>query len=175
MYQDKKEQVQNHQKKTTFQVLFLFYKLILLSLLYSFFISRLLVSSNSFFLGSKSCFSWNCAVLSFTLSTNPLKTFLKAFKPSVRSLRNSLVLSYIKITSRFKSLILYFKDLFSSSNSLSSFTFSLNRSTRPLYFSLTCPCSLLNFLYSLAISVLMRFLTCCFNLSLSLAAVTKFL
>src|SRR5699024_11454893 len=47
--------------------------------------------------------------------------------------------------------------------------------TRPLYFSLTCPCSLLNFLYSLAISVLMRFLTCCFNLSLSLAAVTKFL
>src|SRR5699024_12856206 len=37
------------------------------------------------------------------------------------------------------------------------------RSTRPLYFSLTCPCSLLNFLYSLAISVLMRFLTCCFK------------
>lgn len=28
MYQDKKEQVQNHQKKTHFQVLFLFYKLI---------------------------------------------------------------------------------------------------------------------------------------------------
>lgn len=28
MYQDKKEQVQNHQKKTRFQVLFLFYKLI---------------------------------------------------------------------------------------------------------------------------------------------------
>src|SRR5699024_12386629 len=55
------------------------------------------------------------------------------------------------------------------------FTFSLNRSTRPLYFSLTCPCSLLNFLYSLAISVLMRFLTCCFNLSLSLEEVTKFL
>lgn len=27
-YQDKKEQVQNHQKKTPFQVLFLFYKLI---------------------------------------------------------------------------------------------------------------------------------------------------
>ena len=28
MYQDKKEQGQNHQKKTPFQVLFLFYKLI---------------------------------------------------------------------------------------------------------------------------------------------------
>ena len=28
MYQDKKEQVKNHQKKTPFQVLFLFYKLI---------------------------------------------------------------------------------------------------------------------------------------------------
>lgn len=28
MYQDKKEQVQNHQKKTPFQVFFLFYKLI---------------------------------------------------------------------------------------------------------------------------------------------------
>jgi len=28
LYQDKKEQVQNHQKKTPFQVLFLFYKLI---------------------------------------------------------------------------------------------------------------------------------------------------
>lgn len=27
-YQDKKEQVQNHQKKTPFQVFFLFYKLI---------------------------------------------------------------------------------------------------------------------------------------------------
>lgn len=90
MYQDKKEQVQNHQKKTPFQVLFLFYKLIPWSRLRSFFTSRLWVSSNSFFLGSKSCFSWNCAVLSFTLSTNPLKTFLKAFKPSVRSLRNSL-------------------------------------------------------------------------------------
>src|SRR5699024_12196818 len=72
-------------------------------------------------------------------------------------------------------LILDFKDLFSSSSSLLSFTFSLNRSTRPLYFSLSCLCSLLNFLYSLAISVLIRFLTCCFNLSLSLAAVTKFL
>src|SRR5699024_505724 len=112
MYQDKKEQVQNHQKKTPFQVLFLFYKLIPCSRLRSFFTSRLLVSSNSFFLGSKSCFSWNCAVLSFTLSTIPLKTFLKAFKPSVRSLRNSLVLSLIKLTSLFKSLILDFKDFF---------------------------------------------------------------
>src|SRR5699024_5506795 len=93
MYQDKKEQVQYHQKNTAFQVLFLFYKLIPLSSLSSFFTSRLLVSSYSFFLGFYSCFSWNCAVLSFTLSTNLLKTFLKAFKPSVRSLRNSLVLS----------------------------------------------------------------------------------
>src|SRR5699024_5627852 len=118
MYQDKKEQVQNHQKKTPFQVLFLFYILIPCSRLRSFFTSRLCVISNSFFLGSKSFFSLNCAVLSFTLSTNPLKTFLKAFTPSVRSLRNSLVLSYIKRTSRFKSLILDFRDLFSSSNSL---------------------------------------------------------
>src|SRR5699024_1542963 len=118
MYQDKKEQVQNHQKKTPFQELFLFYKLIPLSRLRSFFTSWSWVSSNSLFLVSKSCFFWNCAVLSFTLSTNPLKTFLKAFKPFVRSLRNSLVLSYIKLTSRFKSLILDFKDLFSSSNSL---------------------------------------------------------
>src|SRR5699024_12377804 len=118
MYQDKKEQVQNHQKKTPFQVLFLFYKLIPGSRLRSFFTSRLCVSSNSFFLGSKSCFSWNCAVLSFTLSTNPLNTFLNPFKPSVRFLRNSLVLSYLKLTSRFKSLILDFKDLFSSSNYL---------------------------------------------------------
>lgn len=41
MYQDKKEQVQNHQKKTPFQVLFLFYKLIPRSRLRSFFTSRL--------------------------------------------------------------------------------------------------------------------------------------
>src|SRR5699024_5057098 len=118
MYQDKKEQVQNHQKKTPFQMLFLFYNLISCSPLCSFLTFRLCVSSTSFFVGSISCFSWNCAVLSFTLSTNPLKTFLKAFKPSLRSLRNSLVLSYIKLTSRFISLILDFKDLFSSSNSL---------------------------------------------------------
>src|SRR5699024_12204861 len=114
MYQDKKEQVQNHQKKTPFQVLFLFYKLIPSSRLRSFFTSRLCVSSNSFFLGSKSCFSWNCAVLSFILSTNPLTTILKAFKPSVRSLINSLVFSYIKLTSRFISLIFDFNELFFS-------------------------------------------------------------
>src|SRR5699024_663062 len=118
MYQDKKEQVQNHQKKTPFQVLFLSYIPVPWSRLRSFFTSRLGDSSNSLSLGAKSCFSWNCAVLSFILSTNPLKTFLKAFKSSVRSLRNSLVLSQIKLTSRFKSLILDFKDLFSSSNSL---------------------------------------------------------
>src|SRR5690625_5822370 len=46
--------------------------------------------------------------------------------------------------------------------------------SRSLYFSFTCSCSPLNFLYLFAISVFKKLLTCFFNFSLSCAAVTNF-
>src|SRR5690625_6711838 len=104
MYQEKKEQVQKHQKNTLKHPKnrVFFYLSISIPLFFSRRFSALFKSSNS-----------PLGDLPLTLSTKSLKTFLNAFKPSVRSFKNSLVLLYIEPISFVKSFTRAFNDVFS--------------------------------------------------------------
>src|SRR5699024_10442189 len=106
MYQEKKEQVQKHQKNTLKTGCFFIFPYPYLYFSHDDFL-HCLKSSNS-----------PLGDLPLTLSTKSLKTFLNAFKPSVRSFKNSLVLLYIEPISFVKSFTRAFNDVFSSSNSL---------------------------------------------------------
>src|SRR5699024_10363750 len=70
--------------------------------------------------------------------TKSLNTSLNAFKPSVRCFKNSLVLLYIEPISCFKSFILDFRELFSSTSSLYSRIFVFYLLTRSLSLFLIC-------------------------------------
>src|SRR5699024_12781819 len=101
---------------------------------------------------------------SLTLFTKSLKTFLNAFKPSVRSFKNDLVLLYIELISFVKSFIWPFNVLFCCDRSLCLLAFSLYFFIRPLYFFFTISFSFFTCLCCWLTSVFIKLLTKRFNL-----------